>query len=344
MKKDGIKKSSIFAKGMVVLTAVSMLGMTGCSNVAGNKAEPDQKLSDENTDKNDTVNQKKDTEYSAKAKWEEIEEDKEDTKTSKQDDSYTTEVDELLEELSSGSSEMLSEDEMELLYDSVVEVEDSDLIGEWNRTDCHMGTEGSIEIEEVDSKTVHVTGYFDHYGNSGDLDADGYYISPNQIFVHDQEFDAVFILQMPDDDHELCVTQHGLGCMGAGATANGIYTQDEPVYNNANDIIDSFSEDELEIITDLLEEESLDYEEYFENAILYGTFEIAYASAAFDDETQKDGVWYEAVAPHGYTRNLLIFSSEDGEIYLESSMNGSSESMIFMTSDSSVTQMPERSS
>ena len=343
MKRDGIKKSSIFTKGMVVLTAVSMLGMTGCSNIAGNKVEQDQELSSKNTDYNDAVDDQNDTKNSAKTKWEEIEaENKEDKKTSKQDDSDTTEVDELLEELSSGSSEMLSEDEMELLYDSVVEVEDSDLIGEWNRTDCHMGTDASIEIEEVDSKTVHVTGYFDHYGNSGDLDADGYYISPNQIFVHDQEFDAVFILQIPDDDHELCVTQHGLGCMGAGATANGIYTQDEPVYNNADDITDSFSEDELEIITDLLDEESLDYEEYFENAILYGYFEIDYDSAAFEDGTEKDGVWYEAVAPHGYTRNILIFSSEDGEIYMESSMNGSSESIIFMTSDSSVTQMPER--
>lgn len=343
MKKDGIKKSSIFTKGMVVLTAVSMLGMTGCSNIAVNKPEQDQELSSENTDHNDAVDEQNDTKNSAKIKWEEIgAENKEDKKTSKQDDSDSTEVDEILEELSSGSSEMLSEDEMELLYDSVVEVEDSDLIGEWNRTDCHMGTEGSIEIEEVDSKTVHVTGYFDHYGNSGDLDADGYYISPNQIFVHDQEFDAVFILQMPDDDNELWVTQHGIGCMGVGATANGIYTQDEPVYNNANDITDNFSEDELEIITDLLDEESLDYEEYFEDAILYGSFEIDYDSAAFEDGTEKDGVWYEAFAPHGYTKNLLIFSSEDGEIYMESSMNGSSESMIFMTSDSSVTQMPER--
>lgn len=42
MKRDGIKKSSIFAKGMVVLTAVSMLGMTGCSNIAGNKTESKQ--------------------------------------------------------------------------------------------------------------------------------------------------------------------------------------------------------------------------------------------------------------------------------------------------------------
>lgn len=341
MKKDGIKKSSILTKGMVVLTAISMLGMTGCSNIAGNKAEQDQELSGENTDYNDAVDEQNDTKNSVKTKWEEKEE-KEDRKASKQDDSYTTEADELLEELSSGSSEMLSEDEMELLYDSVVEVEDSDLIGTWNRTDCHMGTDASIEIEEVDSKTVHVTGYFDHYGNSGDLDADGYYISSNQIFVHDQEFDAVFILQIPYDDNELCVTQHGLGCMGAGATANGIYTQDEPVYNNANDITDNFSEEELETITDLLDEESLDYEEYFEEAILYGTFEIDYDLAAFEDGTEKDGVWYEAFAPHGYTKNLLIFSSEDGEIYMESSMNGSSESMIFMTSDSSVTQMPER--
>ena len=116
MKKDGIKKSSIFTKGMVVLTAVSMLGMTGCSNIAVNKPEQDQELSSENTDHNDAVDEQNDTKNSAKIKWEEIgAENKEDKKTSKQDDSDSTEVDEILEELSSGSSEMLSEDEMELL-------------------------------------------------------------------------------------------------------------------------------------------------------------------------------------------------------------------------------------
>jgi hypothetical protein len=244
----------------------------------------------------------------------------------------------LFEELFNDPSIEVDDSKLQTLKNGVSDIDNSKFIGTWNRTYVAMGVDGYVEIEEVSKSTCLVNGSFDHYGNCGDIDnITGYYLSENTMFAVDEEFDAVYFFKISGESME--IAQRGFGCMGGGVSANGTYVTTEPEYINEHDIEFAFTEDELTAINKLLSDNGLDYEEYFETPILYGIFETSIGEAVFGDGTTMSGRWFTSVAPHGVTRNLNLFISDDGNIYLESGWNASDEAE-FYTTDENASSMP----
>ena len=237
-------------------------------------------------------------------------------------------------------TEELSEDQIETLKNGASECKGDNFIGTWNRTFVSMGMDADITIEEGDDNTCIVNGYFDHYGNMGSIDeATGYFLSENMMFAIDESCSTVFLFKVAGDSME--VRQKGFGCMGMGASSIGTYVMGDPEYLNAYDIDFAFTEDELSAIKELIDENGLDYTEYFEDAILLGYFSTTEGEATFDDGTVKTGRWFVSVAPHGCTRNLNLFISDDANIYFESGFNNyEDDELEFYTTDQSVSAMP----
>ncbi len=232
--------------------------------------------------------------------------------------------------------------QLETLQNGASECTGDSFIGTWNRTFVTMGQEADITIEKADDNTCTINGWFDHYGNTGDIvDLTGYFLTENMMYAEDEEWDAVYLFKVTADSME--VKQIGFGCMGAGCSANGTYVTGDPEYLNAHDIEFAFTEDELDAIKELLEQNGLDYNEYFEDAILLGYFETSQGEATFDDGEVVSGRWFTSVAPHGCTRNLNLFISDDGKIYLESGFNYPDDTE-FYTTDENVTTMPTNTS
>lgn len=237
-------------------------------------------------------------------------------------------------------TEELDDDQVETLKNGASDCSGVNFIGTWNRTFVAMGMDADITIEEGEDSTCVVNGYFDHYGNMGDIeDATGYFLSENMMFAIDEECDTVYLFRVTGESME--VRQKGFGCMGGNVSSIGTYVMGEPEYLNAHDIDFAFTEEELSAIKELLDEYGLDYEEYFETAILYGYFTTEEGEAMFDDGTVVTGRWYTAVAPHGCTRNLEMFIAFDGTIYMKSGFNPMAETEYY-TSDPKAQAMPEK--
>lgn len=244
----------------------------------------------------------------------------------------------LFEELFNDPSIEVDDSNLNILKNGVSDIDNNKFIGTWNRTYVSMGADGYVEIKEASKSTCLVNGGFDHYGNTGDIDnITGYYLSENTMFAIDEEYNTVYLFRISGESME--IAQRGFGCMGAGVSADGTYVTTEPEYLNEHDIEFAFTEDELTAINKLFSDNGLDYEEYFETPILYGIFETSIGEAVFDDGTTMSGRWFTAVAPHGVTRNLNLFISDDGSIYLESGWNSSDETE-FYTTDENASSMP----
>lgn len=253
---------------------------------------------------------------------------------------YSLAAIDLFDELFRGSITEVDDSQIETLKNGSSKCDNTKFIGTWNRTYVDMGEDADIRIEEnQEDDTCLINGYFDHYGNCGSMDdLIGYFLTDNMMFAVDEESDnTLYMFKLTGDSME--VDQIGFGCMGGGASAVGTYVTSEPEYLNEHDIDFAFTSDELSSIKNLIDENGLDYDEYFENAILYGYFETSSGDAVFEDGTQVSGRWFTAVAPHGITRNLNLFISGDGKIYLESGYNPMDETE-FYTTDENATSMP----
>lgn len=249
------------------------------------------------------------------------------------------EVDALLQKLLAESDdEMPSDTDIQLLKSAQVAVLEDNFTGKWSRTNCLTGMFATVNITKDTDNTASVNGFFYHYGNVGNVNvSDAFYLNDNCLVVVDEDSETLYLLTIDGDT--MTVTQHGDGNMGQDVTGAGEYTLGDPVYTNANDIEDNFTDEEIEAIKALLEEGGLDYTDFFENTVLYGILTVTESEATFEDGSVQKGTWYEAIAPHGFTYDSIIFIAEDGEIYFESTMNGISE-YYFLTTNDAVSDMP----
>ncbi len=205
--------------------------------------------------------------------------------------------------------------------------------GEWYRT----------EVPSYDWARMRISNW--EGGKSFDVIIDNYggYVSGNAVFItedtavlydvelkeigYNEEKYGVYLQFLPNEiiiTHDPCI---GFVFGGSGVyTAEGTYIQGEPEYTNCTDVSEIFTENELELIQELLGES---YETLFENMIELGEIR--------EYEIENGRLWEAYKPPYSAEWcNILIY--QDGRIYIEGcTYNGTKE---FYT-NSENTEMPD---
>lgn len=195
-----------------------------------------------------------------------------------------------------------------------------DFNGEWNRTNVVTGIAGSVWISNQDEEGFDFSGEFYYYSHSGEIEGRAYFVEEDLAIYQyedeyaDEEAEEEFIAFVRTDEGMEIRTTGSSWELGFGMNvfADGGYTLGEPEYTNANILAETFSEEELAKIEQMLGTEG--YEEYF-------VFTVEYGAITTSDCIVEDGqeaVYYEAFLPTmgGYEFTMLI--CEDGSIYFYS--------------------------
>ncbi len=212
-----------------------------------------------------------------------------------------------------------------------------DFTGEWSRTKVIRPYEAYLTISNQDAEGFDVSGETYWYAHMGNLyEERAYFVSENGAVLeyYNESLETYSYLIFLVEDGKLRVWATGTGAdfeAGANCFWHGEYVQGEPVYENVNVLQDTFSEDELETIGNLLGEEQ--FEEMF-------VFTTENGSVIEENCTLADGtaaIFYNAFVPgvanYNYY-NMLI--DANGEIYLEIGPDG-----MFCSTVDGVDSMPE---
>lgn len=242
-----------------------------------------------------------------------------------------------------GAYDLIEKKEEEILLNGVIEVTDSKIIGQYERTKCIRGIGGEITISKKDDNTLVLDGEVTCYAACGSFDEDIVYnLSDTKGFVvsdidyGEESAHSVFFMERRGE--ELICTQMGeFAYMGVGVDADGIFTQGEPEYTNDNIVAETFSPETIAILKQLFEENQLDYNDYIENQMLYGTIDSSDVTMTFSDGTKKQGVYHYIWLPHAACFTVNMFVAEDGHVYMTADVHAEE---VFMTDDKNVTEMP----
>lgn len=146
--------------------------------------------------------------------------------------------------------------------------------GDWRRTNVNSGNIGSLDITGQGTDGFIFRGQFYYYGHSGFLEGEAFFIAPGIACYAEtpekimQNEYVLFFLQ--DGMLRLIASPKIDGGFGAGVSADGEYTKEQPQY--INDVPeDYFTEDELKKIKNLIGEEA--YLESFIYCITRGRME-----------------------------------------------------------------------
>lgn len=146
--------------------------------------------------------------------------------------------------------------------------------GDWERTNVTSGHIGSVNITGQGTDGFTFRGQFYYYGHSGFLEGKAFFIAPGVACyaqtpekIMQNEY-VLFFLQ--DEMLRLVASPKIDGGFGAGVSADGEYTKEQPQYIRAVPE-DYFTQEELKKIKDLIGEEA--YLESFVYCITRGSFE-----------------------------------------------------------------------
>ncbi len=212
-----------------------------------------------------------------------------------------------------------------------------DFTGEWSRTNVILPYEAYLTISNQDAEGFDVSGETYWYAHMGELYGErAYFLTENVAILeyYNESLETYSYLLFRMEDGTLRVYATGAGAdfeAGANCFWHGEYVQGEPVYENVNVMQDTFTEEELETIGNLLGEEQ--FEEMF-------VFTTENGSVIEENCTLADGTaatFYNAFVPgvanYNYY-NLLI--DVNGAIYIEIGPDG----MFYSTVDG-LTEMPQ---
>lgn len=136
----------------------------------------------------------------------------------------------------------------------------------WSRTNVDCSLWAQINISEVNGNSMHVTGTFQYYYHLGDIDAYAYFISENEAVISQQDLDPAadpgFIYLTLNGDTLTVTSADWFWGMGEGVTVDGEFTNGNPAYTNATVLEDTFSEDELADIQEIIDDDNT-YENNF---------------------------------------------------------------------------------
>ncbi len=185
--------------------------------------------------------------------------------------------------------------------------------GEWHRTNTHSSAPATITISNVSTDGFDFSGFFQGYGNMGEEEGRAYFESDN-VAVYTQEateyFDEAYIyFTITDGDLEV-MSEGTLTGMGNHVFADGMYTTDEPTYTNANVLAETFTDEELQAMKDMLSEE--DYTKGFVDNTETGIVTSEQVTMYDGLKAKHVNSFFPGLANFvGY--DLLI--TEDGKIY-----------------------------
>lgn len=286
-----------------------ILALCGCSNSKNHKEETKEQTEDNVITENSTT-----TEDNV------ITEDKDkDTETE-------TSVSEASEENTDESAQNIDmsslglgygeTDKFRELYMMKHSVDDAEnFVGTWKRTNIAAALNANIEIMNQNSEGFDFNGEFLYYSHNGVISGRAYFVGPNlAIFEysenHSDEGDEQYIAFEKTDSGMNVVASNESGYLGLGmnVSVDGEYIIGEPVYTNTNILKDTFSDDELTQLQELLGD---CYDDYFKFVVEYGILESR-------ESTLENGtkcVYYEGFIPTmgGYGFKLLI--GENGDLY-----------------------------
>lgn len=192
-----------------------------------------------------------------------------------------------------------------------------DFSGEWHRTNEVSGFFGTVMISEQDAEGFNFSGGFCYYSHSGEIEGRAYFVAEDiAIYQYENEYqdaeaedEYIAFVKMNDGLQIRATGNSGELGFGMNVFADGEYTLGEPAYTNANILAETFTEEELSQIEQMLGQEW--YEEYFVFAVEEGIITASDCILA-DGE---NAVFYDAFVPTmgGYEFTMLF--CEDGSIY-----------------------------
>jgi len=139
--------------------------------------------------------------------------------------------------------------------------------GRWNKTECHSCCCATVEITNADEEGFDFSGQFCTFAKYGEMEGRAVYISDTTAVWPplDDDPDPVSTpsgyIYFEFDDQGLHITTEGNIDVGPGPSHSGYFIQGDPHYINDEYIAETFSEDELSVMSEILTQEQ--YEDEF---------------------------------------------------------------------------------
>lgn len=189
-----------------------------------------------------------------------------------------------------------------------------DLTGTWNRTNVHSSFSGEIVISDVNSSGFKFTADEYYYSHSGWLEGEAKFVADKcavakyEDSVDDDEEYIVFIFENQEMKVLATASSENLG-FGMNVSMDGEYTQDEPLYTNANILNETFSEEELSVFQSNMPEE------YYNDFFLFSTTNGVVTNTKSDNGDRTIEAFVPTMTGYGYT--LTIDNEKDCTITFE---------------------------
>ncbi|MGN0142087.1 MAG: hypothetical protein ACI4AD_07645 [Roseburia sp.] len=235
---------------------------------------------------------------------------------------YSLESEEVIDEKSDDSSKKIDIDSLidslevygnkepyEKLYSMSTACDNiPDWIGIWNRTNIHSSFSGEIIISDVNSGGFKFTADECYYSHSGWMEGEAKFVTDKcavakyEDSIDDDEEYIVFIFENQEMKVFATASSENLG-FGMNVSIDGEYTQDEPLYTNANILNETFSEEELSALQANIPED------YYKDFFLFSTTSGVVTDTKFDNGDRNIEVFVPTMAGYGYV--LTITNGKD---------------------------------
>ena len=197
----------------------------------------------------------------------------------------------------------------EKLYSMSSECENiPDVNGTWNRTNIHSSLSGEIVISDVNSSGFKFTADEYYYSHMGWMEGEAKFVTDKcavakyEDLIDDDEEYLVFLLENQEMTVFATASSADLG-FGMNVSMDGDYTQDEPLYTNANILDETFSEEELSVLQTNIPEA------YYEDFFLFSTTSGVVTDTKSDNGDRTIEAFVPTMGGYGYV--LTITSEKD---------------------------------
>lgn len=288
MEKQVLKRINILMAVLVIM----LLGACGKNENSDNPISVDE-LNSEQSQSDDSLSS------------EEVSDEKGDDSSKKSD------IDSLIDSLESyGNKEPYEE-----LYAMSTDCDTiPNLIGTWNRTNIPNSLSGEIVISDVDSGGFKFTADVYYYSHSGWLEGKAKFVTDKCAVAkyegsvdNDEEYIA-FIFENQKMTVLATASSEHLG-FGMNVSMDGEYTQEEPVYTNANILNETFTEEELSVLQTNIPEE------YYKDFFLFATTSGVVTDTKSDNGERTIEAFVPTMGGYGYV--LTITNEKDCTITFE---------------------------
>ena len=204
--------------------------------------------------------------------------------------------------------------DMEALYKEIKKIDNAkDFEGEWNATNCRTSVTASFSITDQNEYGFSFYGECYYYTHDGEISGKAYWVSDSMAICCQDDLDDTmsdgYMIFVLDGDHMYVRSDYGLGLMGMNVSPDHDYTRGEPVYINDNIAAETYTEDELSAIKELIGSDQYDF------PFWYGTTDGCVTSSAKELYDGTECKYIECTIPTTAESYTAIIT-EDGRIYI----------------------------